>query len=221
MQLLAIDIGIYHLGLVMINTDDMYTTHSITWCELIDITACMCTYPCKLHHSNFVADRMMHVFTKYNHVFESVDKILIEQQPPQGLTSVEQLIFFKYRHKSVLVHPCSVHKWMRWHGLGYEQRKEQSVITLMSHVNINAHHLMPVLSTFDRTHDIADAYCLSLLYMHRQFIIAQSSRRIQMESTHDYAVFLEKFRYKPTVTLDDSTTSDNTSSSSSDSYHNR
>jgi hypothetical protein len=43
--------------------------------------------------------------------FEMADFILIERQPPMGLTAVEQLIFSRWRDKAILVHPRSMHKY--------------------------------------------------------------------------------------------------------------
>lgn len=202
--ILSIDIGIYHLGLVLIGCDVSYTTHRVLWFELVDITSCLCKsdeHPmCTLYHSNYIADRMAHVFQKYNDVFDGAHTILIEQQPPQGLTAVEQLILFKYRSKAVMVHPSSVHKWMNWKYLNYEQRKIESIRIFEQ--QLETQELIYMLDRYERKHDLADAYCMCRLFIHRQYITHKYNAPTEVDPVkRGYCIFLEQFRYKPCLTI--------------------
>jgi hypothetical protein len=59
----------------------------------------------ELYHDKIICDYMTHLFKKFKSVFDSVDQILIERQPPTGLVAVEELIMREYRNKSKLISP--------------------------------------------------------------------------------------------------------------------
>ena len=76
---------------------------------------------CKLYHTRALSDRLDHFFAYYGYMLDIAWKIFIEQQPPGGLTDVEQLIFKKYRDKSILVNPNSMHKYF---NMGSKLKKD-------------------------------------------------------------------------------------------------
>jgi len=163
-RILSIDIGIIHLGMTLITTEK-YNFSSLDWFDLIDITKDHCVSKCPLPHSNTFCDRIAHILYKYQNLFENVDVILIERQPPTGLTAIEQLFFCAYREKSILIAPNSVHKYFGMTGLDYETRKVMSEKIATKYV---PEHLQQRLASFNRQHDIADSILFTLFYCFKQ-----------------------------------------------------
>ena len=97
MNIVAIDVGIIHLGVVsahvtwdVINVENVY---------LIDLTkSCRCTN-CPLNHTNHMVDRVDHFIQEHRTILDKADVVLVEKQPITGLISVEQLIFDRLRGK--------------------------------------------------------------------------------------------------------------------------
>lgn len=137
----AIDIGIIHLGMVWAHVDpNILKLDMVQGCALINLVKICDLYHKKLrnsggavatcslqHHSNMLTDRMEHFFLMYHHILDASDFIFVEQQPPQGHTAVEQLFVNKYRHKIIMISPRSLHRYFSMHLLGdYEKRKIKS-----------------------------------------------------------------------------------------------
>lgn len=156
---LSVDPGIYHLGLFGAWISDGKIT-KMEIAEVVDLDRIqhklVSRHLCTLHHTRTITDYLAHVYQEYP-VFEIADTILIERQPPQGLISIEQLVFQKYRSKCTLIHPASVHKFF---GLSdvYETRKEQTTQILKRYTDPGE----------GRVHDIADAYCQLLYWLNSQ-----------------------------------------------------
>lgn len=176
MRVVSIDIGYYHLGLVAaeINTD--WTIDRVIDVDLVDITELCNDSDCNLHHEKCVADYMAHFFKRYGDTLEVADKIIIEQQPPTGLTCVQELIRFKYRNKTETVSPRSVHCFLGINSLDYDLRKTNTV-----------QYANEALSGFrnyvfqSRKHDIADSYCQLVYWLH-----VKSNEYHRRESLRDY-----------------------------------
>jgi hypothetical protein len=203
---LSIDIGIRHLALTLITTDQEYNLGNIVGIDLIDIT----TFPhhdaenCQLYHQKTFADWMAHVFQYYQIVFDSVDKILIERQPPMGLVVVEQLLFYKYREKTTLVSPNSMHKHFHIGHLDYEQRKEEVEKIFRSHLQLP--QVVQEYNSFERKHDIADAFCIAKFWLytkHKKYMEEKERERIGkmklsfMNSNLTVDEWFEQFKYRP------------------------
>ena len=216
--ILCVDIGIHHLGLAGLLFDDEYNLIRVVGIDMINITEFI--HPeginfenCHLHHTKTFTDWMEHVFYTYSHVFDGVDSIIIERQPPQGLVAVEQLIFSKYRDKCELVSPNSMHKHFNIGHMDYDRRK-------IAVTNISTHYILlsdvfytenqKVLSeynSFERKHDIADAICLGIYWLKKKHDIYIHDKRIEkVRSTKmtfrgsdaPMKEWLEQFRYVPT-----------------------
>ena len=145
----SIDIGYHNLGLVQ--CDDQL---NVLYSKRIDITRYRCPEGCKLYHTNEVADLISHFVQEYSGILDTADVILMERQPPGGLTNIETILFYIFRNKIKLISPNSVHAHFGYSHLNYEQRKERAVSI--------ASKYMTILGM--RKHDIADAFCMILYF---------------------------------------------------------
>ena len=134
--------------------------HSAICCvRLVDATspthARVSKRECGLHHSNELCDRLDHVFQEET-IFDRADIILLERQPPCGHTAVSNLIMTRYRTKSLLVSPCTVHKHFGLSKMTYDQRKDWTTAHVLRHL---PELKWPGLADLPRKHDIGDALC--------------------------------------------------------------
>ena len=185
LKILSIDVGIINLGYVyaeitlnnditskykakllnenyLLNLSNIKKNIKIIDCNRIDITKvkhrkvsyCMC----KLHHDKCIPDYLDH-FIQENDYFEKCDVLIIERQPPVGITNVQDLIFKLFREKVLLISPGSVHKYFNLPIRAYDDRKEKSEQLSFEY-----------LSEFDnftkniRKHDISDAMLMIIYY---------------------------------------------------------
>jgi hypothetical protein len=154
MKVLSIDVGLYHMGLVVATLNDDMTVEKIHDCDLVDITTGCGLVGCQLEHGRNICDYMSHFFQNYNEVLEETDIILIEQQPPMGFVAIQELVRFNYRSKTKVISPRTVHCHFGIQHLDYERRK-------LASEDIARHWLSEFKNyTFqERKHDMADAYC--------------------------------------------------------------
>jgi hypothetical protein len=129
MLVLSIDIGIVNLGFVFANIDLETDSVEVIKCNRVDITyirhnrVAFCD--CKLHHEYCIPDYLDHFIQENEDIFTEAEIILIERQPPVGITNVQDLIFTKFRPKIFFINPCTVHKHFNM-SKDYSRRKEQS-----------------------------------------------------------------------------------------------
>lgn len=205
---LSIDIGIRHLAFTLITTDREYNLGNIVGIDMIDIT----TFPhhdaenCQLYHQKTFADWMAHIFQYYQIIFDNVDKILIERQPPMGLVVVEQLLLYKYREKTILVSPNSMHKHFHIGHLKYNQRKEEVEKIFETHVQLP--EVIQEYNRFARKHDIADAFCIAKFWLHtkhKKYMQQKERERIaniQMNFRNSNLTmneWFDQFKYRPRI----------------------
>jgi len=199
-KLLSIDVGVIHLGISVSILNEDFTLKDIIWVDNIDITKYKhkkCSVGnCKLYHTKTFYDWIEHTIQENLEHFESSDMIIVERQPPQGFVVIEQLIFSKYRRKTTLISPQSVHKFLNFFNLDYDQRKELSV-------QIGDRYLSDTLieytKTFDRRHDIADSICMMLYFINKKKIEYKKKQSYNMLTLDLNGVNviekLETFRY--------------------------
>lgn len=162
MRIVAIDVGYSSLGMVCaeVRPDSDPGSIDVTFADKIDLRDIPCTEGCVLPHSANVVDRVAHFVRHYERMLEAADRILIEAQPITGLRDVQALLYDRFRNKTTLVHPTSMHKHF---GLSrdYDTRKLETVAIasplLTSSINFAKLH---------RKHDIADALCMILFVTH-------------------------------------------------------
>lgn len=194
--ILSVDIGIIHFALVLLECDLEYTYKDIIWFDLIDITRFQhlderSKQDCKLYHSKTMTDWISHVTYLHAEVFELAEFIVIERQPPQGHTALEQLLFHQFRSKAVLVSPRSVHAFFGWSTeTDYLKRKEKSTAILEYRLqSTNRTWLLTELAQLSRQHDVADAFVQALFFLNLKHTEWRQSR------TTDAYQFLDNFRY--------------------------
>jgi hypothetical protein len=199
-KVLSIDVGIIHFGITYSLLNQDFTLKDIIWADNIDITKFehkKCTYSeCKLYHTKTFYDWIEHIIQENNEYFEDSDMIIIEKQPPMGFVVVEQLIFGKYRNKTTLISPISVHKFFNFIDLDYDMRKEMSIKIGDKYLS---KELLDRCKSFDRRHDITDSICMLLYFINKKQIEYRKKKRYEM-LTRDLSGMnviekLETFRY--------------------------
>ena len=212
LKVLSIDIGITNLGYVyseiylkspeinkykahnlnenyILNKENIKKDIRIIDCNRIDITKvkhrkvpfCIC----KLHHDNCIPDYLDHFIQEIQY-FEECDVLIIERQPPVGITNVQDLLFTKFREKVLLISPNSVHKYFELPKGIYELRKEKSE-------KIAEEYLLN-FGTFTnniRKHDISDAMLMIIFYYKKRMEMLIHSIKISTDNLD-----FEQFRFK-------------------------
>lgn len=168
---LSIDIGVLHLGISVTNLDKDFNIIEIIWIDLINIKRFVHKWgpskkQCTLYHTKTFCDWLNHTFQENIDFFEKADYILVERQPPTGLVVVEQLILARWRDKTILVHPRSMHSYFNIGKFDYEQRKVYT--EKIARIYIKDPALLEQLGYYDRAHDIADSICLMLFWANKK-----------------------------------------------------
>jgi hypothetical protein len=171
-SVLCIDIGILNLGLSVGFIDEEFNIEEIAYVDLINITEFthdreLKGCECKMYHSKSIADWMDHLFAEHLPLFRDCDYILIERQPPCGLVAIEQIIYYKWRDKCVLLSPRSMHKHFKIGSYDYESRKEKTMSIATSLYKWNQ-RAIDRYEQFERKHDISDSICLMGYWLHKK-----------------------------------------------------
>lgn len=209
-MVLSIDIGIVHLGVSVGFISKDYKLNEIAWVDLINITEfthdrALDSDSCSLYHTRSIADWMEHLFHDHVQLFEDVDYILIERQPPQGIVAVEQLIYYRWRDKCHIISPRSMHKFFQIGNYDYEKRKR-----LTMHLAYHSCYWHPrateMYNKFERKHDMSDSICLMLFWLNKRrekYLENKRNKRLKEivldtkgMTTNDW---FEQFRHIPRV----------------------
>lgn len=202
MEILSIDVGLYHLALVKICLAEDYLTRSevileneIILCDLVDITELVsnCRDPnCELYHDKIICDYMMHLFKKFRSAFDSAVLILIERQPPTGLIAVQELIMREYRNKSKLISPTAMLNSFGILHFEYLERKVHTEKIAMEYLGS-----IKVFVFNERRHDMADAFCI--LYFHLSNERKKHQKKLEEEEfrtiNKTFISNMQRFRY--------------------------
>jgi hypothetical protein len=203
-KILSIDIGITNLGLSITLWDKSWENFDIIYVNLIDLNILnhdiVSKEDCKLYHTKHIVDKMEHFFQEFNHIMEEVDYITVELQPIMGLKSVEGLIFSRWRHKAILVHPTKMHMFYNIKNFDYEKRKEMTVkISLM---NIKRPIVLEAFNYYERRHDMADSICIMKYWcsLQREKYIKEMKEEVthnlfKQNKNININDFFEKYRY--------------------------
>jgi hypothetical protein len=187
LKVVSIDIGIVNLGYVyaeltfekptsgskfkhlLVNSE--WRNHRnydirILKCDRVDITNvqhrvvhfCDCT----LLHERCIPDYIDHFVQEHPFLHEA-DIILLERQPPVGITNVQDLLFVRFRKKVKLISPNAVHSFFKLNN-NYDFRKKQTE-------EIAKLYLSDIFQYNDneRKHDIADAMVM-ILYFYKTYL---------------------------------------------------
>ena len=183
LKILSIDIGIINLGYVYAELDEQI---NVIECNKIDITKMkhnkVSHCNCKLHHDNCIPDYIDH-FIQENDFFENSDIILIERQPPVGITNVQDLIFSKFRNKVKLVSPNTIHKFFKMTKGNYDLRKIESLNLSFEFLND-----FKTYQIHERKHDMSDAMLILIHYFKNQI-------KPKIIKKKDFLIDFEEFRF--------------------------
>lgn len=172
-NIVSVDIGYSNMALVQLDTDfinfsvnNIYKVNLKNFCE------------------NQVHLAMIKFIDKYSFVFDKANIILVERQPPQGLTNIQDILAFNYSQKVKLICPRSIHKYFMISKFDYDLRKKYTV-------NITNEHLKDYkdYTKEERKHDIADAFCQALYYIQTNKPIIKTRLPDNLEN------FFDSFKY--------------------------
>jgi len=192
MKVLSIDIGIINLGYVYA---EISPTIEVIKCNKINITNVIhdkvpfCK--CCLNHERCIPDYLDHFIQEHQEMFDNADIILIERQPPIGITNVQDLLFVKFRKKVKLISPNSVHKHFKM-DKDYDTRKQESEKISLSYLND-----FLSFQQNERKHDISDAMLMIIYYFNNLPKPNNVALKISTISNclNPFSLF-DKFRYK-------------------------
>jgi len=150
-NLVSVDIGYSNMAIVELITD--FKDFTVKSVHKINLST---------FNENEVYLSMIKFIAEYKDLFNYADIILIERQPPQGLTNIQDILAYNFSSKVKLICPRSMHKHFMISKLEYDDRKEKTV-------NITSKYLKncDIFDNEDRKHDIADAFCLALYYIEK------------------------------------------------------
>lgn len=202
MNILSIDVGIIHLGLTMTSLNMDYSFSHVKWMKLIDLTKFthhrISIDDCKLHHTHTMSDWVDHFLQEYGEEISEATVILIERQPPGPCVAIEQLFYSKYRDRTVLISPRSMHHHFGIARLDYDKRKEFTTSIALTYLSQT---LKEELIGLERSHDIADSICMMLYWRQKmEHKYQQQERKKILETVLNNGVnifdHLNSFRYK-------------------------
>jgi hypothetical protein len=199
MKILSIDIGITNLGYVFADIEyssDIYFKSqkcsyiNVISCNRVDITnvkhRIVKECNCNLRHDRCIPDYLDHFVQENNDMFDLAEIILIERQPPVGITNVQDLLFVKFRSKVLLISPRSVHKFFKMSN-DYSLRKAESENIAMCYLSDFNEYNNNV-----RRHDISDAMLFIIFYC-KKFMEIPKKKSIPYTGTG--VDLFEQFRF--------------------------
>lgn len=187
MKLLGLDPGYTNIGICFLEIDtDFNILQDTIFVKKVDLTNLPpCEPECRLRHSTHIVDRISHMFKRYEPYFEDADLILLEFQCPHSAgCSFENLVYFKYGHKTQLVYPHELHTHYKTRGITYDERKAVTVEIVSPTLALCANFKNMV-----RKHDVSDATLFIMYYCEKQ-----KSRRA-IESQPKIRTDLSRFMY--------------------------
>lgn len=209
--IMSIDIGIINLGWSVCTIGSDWILKSIDMVGLVNITEyehfTVERRDCRLYHTKNIYDWVMHFIQEHSQIFELMDHILIEKQPPQGLVAVEQALFGHFRNRIHLVHPRSMHCYFRIGHYDYDQRKVQVTGIAESYMEnyLEDEGMMENYRMFQRRHDICDSICLLLFWISTKrngWKQRECARELKKKFENGMGVtvtdYMEQFRYHGT-----------------------
>jgi hypothetical protein len=170
--LISIDIGYSNLAMVVLETN--FIEFKVKGLHTVNL---------KDYNESQVHLNLKKFINSYDELFYNANLILIERQPPVGLTNIQDVIAYNYSSKVKIICPRSMHKHFMISNLNYELRKKNTIKIADSY-----------LENFDiykenmRKHDLADALCLGLYYF-------QINKKIENKLNN----FLESFEFKDPI----------------------
>lgn len=212
--IVSIDVGHTNLGISFCSITRDFKLREIIWFDKIDISQHVhldeeSKLNCKLGHTKTPTDFLLHIFYLHHELFLAASYILVERQPPTGMKDIEQLFYFNFRDKVILIAPNSVHCFMGWNNLNldYEQRKIKSEELMYKYLKDSPRkYLIKKFNDFERKHDIADSFGFIIFWLsnqHQIYIQEQNTLELNKQilyfrSTNQlhWSDHIDQFAYK-------------------------
>ena len=141
---------------------------NIIECGRVDITnmkhSLVPRHLCTLHHDFCIPDYLDHFIQEHQSMFDCSDTIILERQPPTGITNVQDLLFKRFRHKVIMVSPISVHGYFCL-SKDYNTRKLES-----EKISTDFLKKFDNFNNNIRKHDISDSLLMFVYYYNQQCI---------------------------------------------------
>ena len=154
----GVDPGFRHLAVASIEVDVRTMRIVNDSCDLVDAVEAQeqCTDP-NCVHTKTTSSRLRHVYAKLDKIVNKSEVIYIERQPLTGMTDIEQLLFDRWRGKSVLINSRRMRKSLDCWTDDYDERK---VLALSRADELRRAHMHsdPPWVLGDRNHDAAEAW---------------------------------------------------------------
>jgi len=151
MKIVSIDIGHTNMGLLQAKVYDKKISE-ILLVKVIDLF--------KTGETE-IYKKMKIFIDEYSPIFNESKYILIERQPLQGLTSIQEIIAYTFPEKVVLISPRSMHCYFGISYLDYSDRKSKTIEIANTYLNNFPDYIN------SRKHDLADALCILLYYINK------------------------------------------------------
>ena len=169
-DVLSIDVGLRNLGFVFTSVRLPRTgepTFDVHCLGHVDLTRMVHRrvrrHECRLRHDGHVSSRVLHFIQEHQDLFERATVVLVEQQPPTGLTAVEAVFHAKFYQKVRKISPTSLHSFFHIRHLSYEDRKAFMVRFADRQLRrFDAYRRTP------RKHDVADAFAFVYFFCYRE-----------------------------------------------------
>ena len=172
LKILSIDVGLKNLGFIYASVgpgDGGRFDADVHRLGRVDLTRCrhraVPRNRCTLRHDGHVSTRVLHFVQEHRDMFDAARVILVEQQPPTGLTSVEAILHAIFYHKVRPVSPVALHSFFGVRHLDYEGRKQYMVRLADRHLRG-----FEAYRRERRKHDVADAFAFIYFYYRREHL---------------------------------------------------
>lgn len=122
---------------------------------------------CKLHHTLHIVDLVDHFIQEYRVYLDRAKFILMEKQPPGGMTDIEALLYKEYREKMILMSPKTMHAFYKIGHLDYEGRKI-AVSEIGEKMLKTNPEMLKKYQNLVRQHDIGDSLAYAKMWLLKQ-----------------------------------------------------
>lgn len=169
----SIDIGNKNFAIVWGHCDVDYTTFSFDSFTLINFNKVEAKEKSGPQQYTHLMDKLKTYFEIENKgIFDGVDMILVEYQPPQGMRLIQEYLVVTFKQKVFFVHPRKMHKFFNASCYEYERRKKFINYKAIEFMTFEFYEKWDDL---ERKHDVSDAICLAFCYI---YVNSRPIRRI-------------------------------------------
>lgn len=179
--IVSLDIGLFHMGYVLGECQN-FKLKNVLKCELVNIKKLVYGCDCSLDHRLCISNYMEHFFKLYGKDLAEARYIVVEQQPPTGFISIQEIIRYQYGHKVVVISPRSMHKHYNMGELSYDDRKKFTVDYSKKYLS-----QFPQFHRLLRKHDMADSFMLLMYFLVKRCIVVEKGTNRFHKNIADFA----------------------------------